>query len=442
MTGLPARRLAWEALRAVHANDAYANLVVPRLLAGSRLDERDRALVVELAYGTLRAEGQLDHVIAAGSSRPLDQIDTRLLDVLRLGAYQLLHMRVPPHAAVATSVTLAREVAGEGAAKFANAVLRRVGERRDDLVPPAFDVDPVAHLAVTTAHPEWIVAAFRDALGGDLAETRRALDADNVRPEVHLAARRISPDALVAECVAAGYEATPGRWSPLAVRLHGGDPGALPSVRSGAAGVQDEASQLAALVVHRLLPHVDGADILDLCAGPGGKTALLAALRPAARIVASDLHHHRARLVRQAAGPGPLVVQADGRAPGWAAQRFDAVLLDAPCTGLGALRRRPEARWRRQPGDLAGLVALQAELLRSAVDAVRPGGLVVYVVCSPHRAEGPDQVSDALDRGAVEQVDVRGVLADVPDLGAGPSVQTWPHRHETDALFVTALRRN
>lgn len=409
-----ARDVAYDLLRAVDERDAYANLLLPSLLPG--LDERERAFATELGYGTLRALGTLDHVLDLVSSRKVGAMDPPVRDVLRLGAYQLLRTRVPTHAAVSTSVDLARRVAGPGAAKFVNAVLRRVAERDGDLGLPA---DPLDRLAIETAHPRWIVEAYVDALGDEAAE---ALRADDERPEVHLVARpgRITRDLLLAQC-----DGTPGPLSPYAVRLRGGDPAAIPAVADGRAAVQDEGSQYAALALPALLgdgPH----DVLDLCAGPGGKAALLAGLL-SGRLVANDLHEHRARLVRDnlraARGVPSVVVTGDGRQPPWRAASFDGVLLDAPCTGLGALRRRPEARWRRGPADVAPLQALQRSLLAAAIDAVRPGGYVVYVVCSPHVAETKEVVSSA-----------RGVEVVGTD-------QLWPHRNGTDAMYVARLRR-
>ena len=403
-----ARSVAYDLLRAVDERDAYANLLLPKLLHG--LDQRERAFAAELGYGTLRALGTLDHVIGLCSSRPVADIDPPVRDVLRVGTYQLLRTRVATHAAVSTTVNLAKRVAGPGAAKFVNAVLRRVAERDGDLGLPT---DPLDRLAIETAHPRWIVQAFTDVLGDEAAE---ALRADDERPEVHLVARpgRISRDELLAQC-----EGTPGTLSPYAVRLtSGGDPGDIPAVRDGSAGVQDEGSQYAALALAELVP--DGR-ILDLCAGPGGKAALLAATTTSATVIANELHEHRARLVRDSARVP--TVTADGRRGPWHPKTFDGVLLDAPCTGLGALRRRPEARWRRKPEDVQPLQALQRELLAAAIDAVKPGGIVLYVVCSPHLAETRDVVERA-----------RGV----EHLG---SEQLWPHRHGTDAMFVCRLRR-
>jgi 16S rRNA (cytosine967-C5)-methyltransferase len=446
--GVAARRVAYDVLRAVHEDDAYANLVLPKLLSASRLEERDRALAAELAYGTLRAEGTLDHVLVPCIDRRLDAVDPAVLDVLRLGSYQLLRTRVEPHAAVSTSVDLARAVVGEGASRFVNAVLRKVAARGGDLQAPDMESDPIGHLAVTYAHPRWIVSAFLDAVGGDLAETEAALAADDERPEVHLVARpgRMTRDELLAECAAAGLVAQAGPWSPYAVRLAGGDVSRLAAVRDGRAGVQDEGSQLCALVAAAYGPRV-----LDLCAGPGGKAALITGLlrdTRAATVLAVELHAHRAELVRRTlttaragASVRTLTVQADGQRPAWPAASFDGVLVDAPCTGLGALRRRPDARWRREPADVPRLATLQRALLRSALDSTRPGGHVTYVVCSPHLAEGRAVVSDAVKhRPGTTLVDARPLLSDVPELGDGPWIQLWPHRHGTDAMFVAVLR--
>ncbi len=439
------RRVAFDLLRAIDERDAYANLTLPGLLRERGVEGRDAAFATELGYGTLRGRGSYDAVLGACVDRPLAAVDPPVLDLLRLGAHQLLAMRVPPHAAVGATVELARAVAGEGRSSFVNAVLRRVG-RQDlagwlDQVAPDAGADPLGHLAVVHSHPRWIVSALRDAVGGDLAETAELLAADNVAAQVTLAARpgRSSVDELVA----AG--AQPGRWSPYAAVLASGDPGRLAAVRDGRAGVQDEGSQLVAVALATAL--VDGPDRrwLDLCAGPGGKAALLAALAAGrgARLLAAEVAPHRAGLVRRTLGGTGDVVVADGRAPAWPDASFDRVLVDVPCTGLGALRRRPEARWRRRAEDVPALASLQRDLLGSALDAVRPGGLVAYVTCSPHLAETGTVVRDVLRRRpGVERVDARPLLPGVPGLGAGPDVQLWPHRHGTDAMYLALLRRS
>jgi 16S rRNA (cytosine967-C5)-methyltransferase len=435
----PARRAAYDLLEAVRTRDAYANLVLPGLLRERKLDTRDAAFATELGYGALRGQGLYDAVLQACVDRPLAQVDPPVLDVLRRGSHQLLRMRVPSHAAVSATVDLARRVVSAGPVAFGNAVLRKVAAQDLDAwvaqLAPADD--PVGALALEHSHPRWIASAFRDALGGDIEETGRALAADNARPEVHLVARGMSRDELVETS-----GGVPGPWSPYAVRLSEGDPGDIPAVRHGRAGVQDEGSQLVAVALAGA--PLDGPDRLwvDLCAGPGGKAALLDVLarRSGAHLVALDLQHHRAQLVRRAGVRD--IVTADARRPPLADGSADRVLLDAPCSGLGALRRRPEARWRRQPSDLPRLTKLQGELLDSAVRLLRPGGVLAYVTCSPHLAETLVPVADALRRHPdLERVDARPLLPGVPDLGPGPQVQLWPHRHGTDAMFLTLLRR-
>ena len=434
-----ARLTAYDVLDGVTSRDAYANLLLPQLLRERELDQRDAAFATQLAYGALRARGTLDAVLAELVDRPLDELDPRVLDLLRLGAYQLLDLRVPAHAAVATTVDLTRGIVGAGASGLVNAVLRRVaagGDRDAWLSRLAGEDDD--RLGLVTDHPRWIVQAWRQALGGD-EELEPALRADDAAPEVHLVARRIDRAALVEES-----GGRPGPWSPYAVRLPGGDPGRLASVRSGAAAVQDEGSQLAALLLSRA--PVEGPDTawLDLCAGPGGKAGLLAAVRPAGvRLTAADRAPHRAELVRTALrGEEDVeVLVADGRQPPWPPGAFDRVLLDAPCTGLGALRRRPEVRWRRTPDDVPGLVELQSALLDGALTSVRPGGVVAYVTCSPHSAETVDVIDAAAGRHDVELLPVAPLFPDVPGLARGEHGQLWPHRHGTDAMFLALLRR-
>ncbi|WP_031078223.1 RsmB/NOP family class I SAM-dependent RNA methyltransferase [Streptomyces sp. NRRL S-118] len=452
----PVRMLAFEALRAVDERDAYANLVLPPLLRKARekegFDGRDAALATELVYGTLRRQGTYDAIIAACIDRPLREVDPPVLDVLALGAHQLLGTRIPTHAAVSASVELARVVLGDGRAKFVNAVLRKISQRDldawlDEVAPP-YDEDAEDHLAVVHSHPRWVVSALWDALGGGRAGIEDLLEADNERPEVTLVARpgRSTVDELLDVL---GEEAgLPGRWSPYAVRLaEGGEPGAIDAVREGRAGVQDEGSQLVAVALANA--PLDGPDKrwLDGCAGPGGKAALLGALAAerGAALLAAEKQPHRARLVDRAlaGNPGPYqVITADGTRPPWQPGSFDRVLVDVPCSGLGALRRRPEARWRRRPEDLESFAPLQRTLLAEALKAVRVGGVVGYATCSPHLAETRVVVDDVLKKqGGAELIDARPLMPDVPALGDGPDVQLWPHLHGTDAMYLALLRR-
>ena len=512
--------MAYDVLWAVDQRDAYANLLLPTLLRERGIEGRDAALATELTYGTLRGLQTYDAILDLCSDRSPGQIDPPVREVLRLGAHQLLATRVASHAAVATSVDLAKDVAGMRPAGFVNAVLRRVGTREQAewlrIIAPDRAADPAGFLAATYGYPRWIVEAFRGALGedaaGGLPETEEALAAGNTRPKITLAALpgladrqellggtpTPAAEGPAGKTAAAGQDpgapgAEPAPWSPFGVILSGGDPAAIPAVAEGRAFVQDEASQLAALALAHA-PLAGPADTatgawLDLCAGPGGKSAVLAAVAhtsaPPIHLLASDVRPHRAELTRAHLRNLPgAVVAADGRAGAWRPGTFDRVLADVPCSGLGALRRRPEARWRKSPEDVENLGALQRALLNAAIDAARPGGVIAYVTCSPHRAETDDVLRDVLASradvtvldaptlltGALHEASAPGevideVAAGIPDEVAagvpgqvaaevpgdipglrspapvGRYAQFWPHRHGTDAIFLALLRR-
>ena len=461
------RRAAFQVLAAVENREAYANLMLPKLLADRDITGRDAALATELAYGTLRGQGTYDAVLAACSDRPLDKLDPPVRQILRLGAHQLLATRIGAHAAVATSVDLAKQVVGPRVSGYVNAVLRRVATRDLDawlaIVAPDPAADADGNLAVRCSYPRWIVGAYRAALGDAAdAELEAALAAGNARPKVTMATL---PGGQDRDQVMPA-DAEPGRWSPYAFTLDSGNPADL--IASGQAAVQDEASQLAAIALTRapLAPAATDADAdanadaeggerwLDLCAGPGGKSRLLQGLAtiaaPRASLIAAELHPHRAALVKEALsraggqGAAAAVIVADGTRPPWPEGSVDRVLVDAPCSGLGALRRRPEARWRKAESDIAALTELQRALLRSALATVRPGGVVAYVTCSPVPAETRDVVTAVAGADPdVEILDAQAVLAEVPGTGsAGPLfAQLWPHRHGTDAIFIALLRR-
>nr|WP_306239414.1 transcription antitermination factor NusB [Ornithinimicrobium cryptoxanthini] len=462
--GDPARDTAYAVMRAV-ADGGYANLVLPKALRTAGLHGRDAGFATELTYGTLRMQGLYDAMLDAAVDPPGRSIDPTVRDILRLGAHQLLAMRVPDHAAVSATVALARQHVGTGAGGFVNAVLRRVSERSRqewlELVE-ASTTDPVERLALTHSHPAWIVRALRAALIGHGSSTAESVDTDLVALlEEH---NRAAAPALVArpglgaevELERAG--ATPDETAPTAWVMPSGDPGGLAVVRDGRAAVQDAGSQLLALALASV--PVDGdaepESWLDLCAGPGGKAGLLGAVaaQRGATLRANEVQPHRADLVRNTlaavrhAHPGTVTVTVDdGREVGESDRgHYQRVLVDAPCTGLGALRRRPEARWRRTPKDLAELGPLQRDLLASAIEATATGGVVLYSTCSPHLAETQFVVQDVLrTRPDVTLEDVRPLLLDragtpLPDTGPGPTAQLWPHRHGTDGMFLALLR--
>lgn len=446
----PARRIALDVILAVRDSDAYANLLLPVRLGRAKLSEADAGLATELTYGTLRMQGYYDRVIALAAGRDVEQIDPPVLDVLRLACHQLLSMRVAQHAAVDESVELAKTVGSRSAVGFVNGVLRTITRTdaeawRKRVLAEAGSGEEA--LSIEYSHPLWVTRAFRQVLvaEGREAELEQLLVADNVAP-------RVSLTALPGFSTPEELDAHAAEYSPVGAVLDGGDPRGLPAVREGRARVQDEGSALAALTLSRARPIVPGERWLDLCAGPGGKAALLAAEAAAggAVLVANELVPARAELVRKALAvfdPPVEVWEEDGVEVGTRyPELFDRILLDAPCTGLGALRRRPEARWRKQPSDVAGLGTLQAKLLASAIAALKPGGLLAYVTCSPHAAETKSIVASVLRKSeGVERMDTPAVLQSIVkeplDLPEGSHVQLWPHRHGTDAMFIQLLSK-
>lgn len=448
----PSRRVAYDVIRAVTGSDAYANLVLPAAIREAGLSGADAGLATELAYGTLRQQGTYDAIIARAAQRTADEIDPAVLDALRLGAHQLLATRVATHAAVNETVNLVVREAGAGAGGFANAVMRQISARTldewlDEVAGAARSDDE--RLALRTAHPVWIIRALRRALAaeGRADELDALLAADNAAPSVTLAA--------LPGLAEPGEPRRP--YAPTAFGSAGGDPGVVVQENGGRVRVQDEGSQLVALALTAVSPVTPGERWLDLCAGPGGKTALLAAeaLRGGAVLEANEIVPVRAGLVRKALAAVPLpveVAEQDGRVLATARpERYDRILVDAPCTGLGALRRRPEARWRKSPSDVPELVQVQEELLAAALDAVAPGGVVAYVTCSPHLAETTGVVQSVLrSRSDVVELDARAAIAAVsrspidlpaPADGSGHA-QLWPHRHGTDAMFLALLRKD
>lgn len=459
-----ARLVAYDVLRDVDEREAYANLALAARIREARLDARDAALATELAAGTLRGQGRYDRMIELAAGREIAKIDPRTRRVLRLGAHQLLAMRVAQHAAVHESVELQRVVGNRAAAGFVNGVLRAIGRASAeewDARLRAQATKPDDALAAVYSHPAWVVRALRAALQseGRADELEALLRADNEAPRVSLA---LLPQAGIdgEEAVALGAEfgvrlAGP---SPLGLELSSGDPArvaAVLDVPAGSIRVQDQGSQLAALALSRVRAVRAGERWLDLCAGPGGKTAVLAAEAAlgGARLRANEVSRHRADLVRQAITDHAEHVElvcADGRtdaAFGGAAARFDRIMVDAPCSGLGALRRRPEARWRKQAGDLPALTSLQGELLDAAAAHLAPGGVLAYVTCSPHLAETRVVLDGFMKRHPeLRELDTKAVLRSVARepldvAGTALSAQLWPHRHGTDAMYIALLER-
>nr|WP_233189015.1 transcription antitermination factor NusB [Subtercola sp. Z020] len=472
----PARRIAYEVIRAVREDDAYANLLLPTKLARAKLNTADAGLATELTYGTLRLRGYYDRVIELAANRRIDEIDGPLVDVLELAAHQLLSLRVASHAAVNEAVELARVVGSRSSTGFVNGVLRTITrstpEQWQDRVLLSAEGED-GRLEVLYSHPAWIVRAFRRALLTDAAPTAPVADtaatptsADRAAiAEVDLVAlleadnepARLGLIALpgLADRDAITADGHPSPYSPFGFITDSGDPRDIPQVETGTVRVQDEGSQLVALALTRARPVEAGERWLDLCAGPGGKSAVLAAeaREGGATLTANEPVRARAELVRNAlaAIPDPPEVwELDGTTVGEShPAEFDRILVDAPCTGLGALRRRPEARWRKSPKDVAELVALQSRLIDAAVAALKPGGILAYVTCSPHVAETRGQATDALRRhaGVLEPLATQATLQHLADaplaLGTDPTqAQLWPHVHGTDAMFIALFQKS
>jgi len=424
--GIAARRIAFRAIARVEDAGAYSTHVVP-LLVDELPDARDRRFASHLAYDGLRWRGTLDWMLGQVLTRRIDEVEPDLQRVLRLGALQLWRMRIPDRAAVSTSVDLARTMVpssrADGAAKFVNGVLRGLARSLPTLAWPDRGSDLVGYLSLTTGHPDWIVNDLLDQYPPDSAEA--ILHADNDPPGVTLRAVGDSGE-LLDELRSADLDAEPTGAAPEGVRVAAVDPRTLPAVVQGRAVPQDEASML---VVHMAAVTV-GDRIIDLCAGPGGKTSHLASIvGPTGSVTAVELHRHRATRIRELAsrlGQDVTIVEGDARSVALP-NGVDAVLVDAPCTGLGVGRRRPEVRWRRQPVDVRSLADLQVALLARAIELVRDGGTVTYAVCTWTRDETV---------GVTERIedDFRDVLR------REQSHQLLPSTNGTDGMYMARWR--
>ena len=421
------RLLAFEVLAEVGLQGAYSNLILPKALSESILEANDRALATELVYGTLRMQGRHDHFISAASDRSLEQIDPKALIVLRLGTHQLKQMRVPSHAAIYESVELAKKVVGKSTASFVNAILRKIDSL--DFEQLSKPTQEYARLALEYSHPEWIVSSYFDSLKNS-SDVISLLQANNNPAKPTL----IAWPGLAAqgELLEAGALAI--ATSSVAATFDG-NPGDIAAIRERRAGVQDLGSQL---VVEKFYDQFKpNLRWLDLCAGPGGKAAYLSALlkRDGGSLLANEISNERAKLVSQVMQHGEVNV-CDGRSMPDELGKFDRILLDAPCTGIGALRRRPEVRWRRNLQDLKNLTQLQSELLESATRLLSPGGIIAYVTCSSHQAETKFQIRSFLKQHSnFTRIKVQDERADIDG-----DLQLWPHRDGTDAMFLSLLR--
>ena len=432
------RLLAFDLLTEVNRNGGFSNLLLPQALSASSLDERDRSFVTELLYGTLRMQGKHDWILAQISDRPWSEVDAGIVDIARMGVHQIHEMRVPDHAAVGATVEVARKRLGESKASFVNALLRNVTRSTIEewFAPLALITDPVERLSIQYSHPQWIVSAYFDLLKDwEAVESLLAINNVAAKPTLVAWPGRSTRDELIA----LGGVAT--QYSPYGA-LFDGSPGTLEPIRHRNAGVQDEGSQLVSTVFAQSVSNKK--KWLDLCAGPGGKAALLASIAAGegASLTANEISTPRAQLVKQVVA-GSRVWVGDGRDIASHDETFDAILIDAPCTGLGALRRRPEVRWRRTVQDLRELTQMQRELLDGAYAVLEEDGILGYATCSPHLAETQVQVMDLMKRHPdLIQVSVEPFLPSNL-LGATRShaMTLWTHIHGTDAMFLALFRK-
>jgi 16S rRNA (cytosine967-C5)-methyltransferase len=442
-----ARDVALASLLAVEQSDAYLNLILPKRISEARLLHSDAAFATELAYGTSRNQGFYDYVIQVVTKRSTRDIDLEVLCALRLGIHQLLQLETPAHAAIFETVNQIKRSPKHSAFGFVNAALRRVSETDfefwvRELEDEDFNSDEF--LSTRYSHPIWVTRALKLALDADGAkeELVQALASDNSNPKVNLVRfpGRGEPSSSLLK----------GDASPYGYELVSGDPSTLPEVACGDYRVQDQGSQLSALALTEAKPIKKGERWLDLCSGPGGKAALLAAVGSMhdVQLVTNEVSKHRAKLVETALRHSGLRAEQhslDGRNID-SLGMFDRIMLDAPCTGLGALRRRPESRWRKNPEDLKELTVLQRELLESAWKALLPGGVLAYVTCSPHPSETTSQIEWFLrHQDRAELVDANSIVKSIsPDLKLNldrKTCQLWPHRNGTDAMFISLIRK-
>ena len=437
----PARLIAFDLVTQVNRGGAFANLRLPELLAESNLEQRDRAFATELSYGTLRMQGKHDYAITKKIDRPFAELDEKVVDILRLGVHQIFEMRVPIHAAVGETVELARAVAGESKASYVNALLRAIAADPDIYTELEIDesVENLEKLAILYSHPKWIISAYFDQLK-DWDAVVELLKKNNVPAAPQIVAW--PGKSTVAEILETGGSKLPiGTYSVLSDHL----PNEYPAIKDKRAGIQDMGSQLVAEIFFGTSDSTSHS-WLDLCAGPGGKAALLNNLLtenfPNAKFLANEPSEHRAELVARVV-PKSKIISFDGRNSSEFGGTFDRILIDAPCSGLGALRRRPEARWRRSINDLKELLPLQRDLIDSAYEMLNVGGVIGFATCSPLLAETKGQVLDAMYRHKDLKLLNIADFSPAGEVGVNSdgTLQLWTHLQECDSMFLALLKR-
>ena len=431
------RLLAFELISQVNQEGAFANIRLPELLAKSKMSLADKAFTTELAYGTLRMQGRHDHFIKKYIDRDFLDLDPKITDLLRMGVHQLTLMRVADHAAVSETVEVARKVAGESKASYVNAVLRKIAAMPKEF--DDFNSLPIAEkLSINHSHPVWIINAFYDQLK-DWDEVERLLISNNTPAFPDVVAW--PGKSTVAELIHLGATGIPGFDNGVNINTI---PILFEPIIQRKAGVQDRGSQL--VVENFLATFEPGLSWFDMCAGPGGKAAYLynslSDKDASAKFLANEPMPHRAELVKRVVNNNQ-VVSFDATISENFGQKFDRILVDAPCTGLGALRRRPEARWRKSLADLKELIPLQRNLMKSAYELLAPNGIIAYVTCSPLLAETKGQVIDFLSEHPdmkIHSMDQNGFHKE--GMQNDGSVQLWTHRDGSDSMFMVLLRKN
>jgi 16S rRNA (cytosine967-C5)-methyltransferase len=441
------RHLAFDILYRIEKEHSYADLLIDQALTQQQVTGPDRGLLTELVYGTLRRQGTLDHLIDLFSSQKAHKLERSVLLLLRLGLYQLLFLdRVPVRAAVHETVELAKVMAPR-AAGMINAILRRTDRERDQLPFPDPATNTVNYLAARHGHPSWISALWLEQLGLPEAEELAKAMAEQAPFTLRTNSLCIDREDLLERLADEGATATPTTWSPLGIHLTGGPPlASLPSFRDGLFFVQDEASQLAGL----LLTPLPGESVLDLCAAPGGKSTLLAQLmKNQGQVVACDRHQRKLRMITENADRLgiTMVTTMSGDAsqplPALVGHQFDRVLVDAPCSGLGVIRRNPEGKWWKSLEDLEHLATTQQQILVTAAGYLKPGGVMVYATCSTSLIENEMVVSDFLSShpGFVLER-VQDIMPALTDLATTEGYfRSWPHRHGMDGFFAARLKK-
>jgi len=439
-----AREIALEIIHGVHKDDGYANLLLSKLLAKSSLSKRDRAFVTELVYGTLRREGTLDWILTQYSSRELSKIPLQALDILRLGCYQIFYTRVAPHAICNESTELAKKFFHKGLASFTNGLMRTIVRKKDKLPWPDQKEDPISYISLKHSHPKWLVEMWIEDFG--LEEARRLCRADNQRPHLTIRANRLktSRDDLIKTLSNKAVQATESKLVPESIMIaETGEISTLPEFKEGLFFVQDESSMM---VSHILAPQ-EGETILDLCAAPGGKATHIAEMmNDRGKIIAVDINPKRLNLVRDNVarlGIGIIeTIQSDGtKLKSKIKEPIDRIIIDAPCSGLGVLARRPDARWKKDLDQIEELSILQSDLLKTAAMLIKPGGVIVYSVCTITHQEGIEVVEGFLQSNPEFVLDdaVKYLPNALQNGEPYKWVQLLPHKHGTDGLFIARM---